>query len=70
MPKFIAMTTARKLTPIVLAWWPITQRRWGALRAFVVAGTALLVGSVAGAGLGAHLGYLTMITRYIIEWDE
>lgn len=58
----IAMTTALKLTPIVLAWWLITQRRWGAVRAFVVAGAALLAISVLGAGLDTHLEYLSIIT--------
>ena len=37
----IAAMTALKLTPVVLAWWLITQRRWGAVRAFVVTGLAL-----------------------------
>ena len=57
----IAMTTAFKLTPVILAWWLITQRRWGAVRAFVVAGILLLAVSVVGAGLSAHFDYLTII---------
>ena len=57
----IAMTTALKLTPVILAWWLITQRRWGALRAFVVAGVSLLAVSLVGAGLSAHFDYLTII---------
>ena len=58
----IAMTTAFKLTPVILAWWLITQRRWGAIQAFVVAGVSLLAVSVVGAGLSAHFEYLTIIT--------
>ena len=57
----IAAMTALKLTPAVLAWWLITQRRWSAVRAFVVAGLVLLVVSVLGAGLSAHLEYLGII---------
>ena len=57
----IALMAAFKLTPVILAWWLITQRRWGAVRAFVVAGVALLAVSVGGAGLSAHFDYLTII---------
>ena len=59
----IAAMTALKLTPVVLAWWLITQRRWTAVRAFVVAGLVLLVVSVAGAGLSAHLEYLGIVRQ-------
>lgn len=57
----IAAMTALKLTPVVLAWWLITQRRWSAVRAFVVTGLVLLVVSVAGAGLSPHLEYLGIV---------
>jgi hypothetical protein len=59
----IAGMTALKLTPVVLAWWLITQRRWSAVRAFVVAGLVLLVVSVLGAGLSAHLEYLGIVRQ-------
>jgi hypothetical protein len=57
----IAGMTALKLTPVVLAWWLITQRRWSAFRAFVVAGLVLAAISVIGAGLSAHLEYLGIV---------
>jgi len=59
----IAGMTALKLTPVVLAWWLITQRRWSAFRAFVVAGLVLAVISVIGAGLSAHLEYLGIVRQ-------
>jgi hypothetical protein len=59
----MAGMTALKLTPIVLAWWLITQRRWTALRAFVVAGLGIAVVSVLGAGLPAHLEYLGIVRQ-------
>lgn len=59
----IALATALKVTPGILAWWLITQRRWGALRGFIVAGIACLAVSVAGAGLGAHFEYLSIVGR-------
>lgn len=59
----IAGMTALKLTPVVLAWWLITQRRWTAVRAFVVAGLAIAVVSVLGAGLHAHLEYLGIVRQ-------
>lgn len=59
----IAGMTALKLTPVVLAWWLITQRRWSAVRAFVVAGAVIALVSVLGAGLSAHLEYLGIIRQ-------
>lgn len=59
----IAGMTALKLTPAVLAWWLITQRRWSAFRAFVAAGAVLALLSVLGAGLPAHLEYLGIIRQ-------
>lgn len=59
----IAVVTALKITPGILAWWLITQRRWSALRGFIVAGIACLVVSVAGAGLSAHFEYLSIVGR-------
>lgn len=59
----IAGMTALKLTPVVLAWWLITQRRWSAARAFVVAGVAIAIVSVIGAGLSAHFEYLGIVRQ-------
>jgi len=51
-----------KISPVVLAWWLLTQRRWGAVRAGLVAGVVILGVSILGAGIDAHLRYLE-ITR-------
>src|SRR5687768_7333974 len=59
----IAGMTALKLTPVVLAWWLITQRRWTAFRAFIVAGLAIAGVSLLGAGLPAHLEYLGIVRQ-------
>ena len=59
----VAFATALKLTPGILAWWLITQRQWPALRAFAVAGIAILATSIVGAGLGPHLEYLSIIRQ-------
>jgi hypothetical protein len=59
----IAGMTALKLTPVVLAWWLITQRRWSAVRAFLVTGVVLAIVSVLGAGLAAHLEYLGIVRQ-------
>ena len=59
----IAGMTALKLTPVVLAWWLITQRRWSALRAFVATGLVIGIVSVLGAGLSTHLEYLGIIRQ-------
>ena len=59
----IAGMTALKLTPVVLAWWLITQRRWTALKAFIVAGLVFALVSVLGAGLSAHLEYLGIVRQ-------
>jgi hypothetical protein len=53
-----ALMTAFKVTPGIFLWWLITQRRWDAFRAFVVTGLVVLLISVLGAGLQAHLEYL------------
>ncbi len=50
-----------KLWPIALAWWLVTQRRWDAVKAGLVAGVVLVGISVLGAGLDAHLTYLQVI---------
>jgi len=57
----IAAAAAVKLTPAILIVWFVTQGRWTAVRAFVTVGLVLLVVSLAGAGIGAHLDYLAVI---------
>jgi Glycosyltransferase family 87 len=57
----IAAAAAVKLTPAILIVWFLSQRRWTAVRAFLVVGAALLLVSLAGAGVGAHLDYLAVI---------
>lgn len=59
----IAAMTALKLTPVVLAWWLITQRRWAGVKGFVAAGLAIAVISILGAGLSAHLEYLGIVRQ-------
>jgi hypothetical protein len=56
----IALMAAMKLWPVVLLVWFIGQRRWGALRGFVVGGAVVAVVSVVGAGIGAHSDYLAI----------
>jgi hypothetical protein len=58
-----ALMTAFKVTPGVFLWWLLTQRRWGAIRSFVVTGIVVLVVSVLGAGIQAHLDYLGIIRQ-------
>lgn len=59
----IAAMTALKLTPVVLAWWLITQRRWSGVKGFVAAGLAIAAVSILGAGLSAHLEYLGIVRQ-------
>jgi hypothetical protein len=58
-----ALMTAFKITPGVFLWWLITQRRWDAFKAFVVTGLVVLVVSVIGAGVQAHLEYLGIMRQ-------
>jgi hypothetical protein len=58
-----ALMTAFKITPGVFLWWLITQRRWGAIPSFVVTGLLVLVVSVLGAGIQAHLEYLGIMRQ-------
>jgi len=57
----VALFVMIKIWPITLGWWLVTQRRWAAVRAGVVAGIALAVLSVVGAGFDAHVAYLGVI---------
>ena len=59
----LAVVTALKITPGILAWWLITQRQWTALRAFVVVGLVCLGISILGAGLDAHLQFLSILSQ-------
>jgi len=56
----VAVMASLKLTPIVLAWWLLSQRRPKAVLGAVVGGGIVLVISLAGAGLDAHLDYLRL----------
>jgi hypothetical protein len=56
-----AVLAAFKLTPALLGWWLLTARRWDALRWAVVTGLAILAVSLLGAGLDAHLEFLSII---------
>lgn len=57
-----ALMVMLKISPVVLAWWLVTQRRWRAVRAGVVAGLVVGVISILGAGLDAHFAFL-QVTR-------
>jgi hypothetical protein len=59
----VALMTALKLTPGILLWWLITQRRWTAVRAFFVTGLAIAAISLIGAGLPAHIEYLGIMRQ-------
>lgn len=54
----VAVAVAIKLTPFLLAWWLLVQRRWQAVRWMVAVGAAAAAVSVLGAGISAHLQYL------------
>ncbi len=56
-----AVTTALKLTPGIMAWWLLTQKRWNAIAAFTATGIAVAMVSVIGAGLDAHLQYVSIL---------
>lgn len=58
-----ALMTAFKITPGVFLWWLVTQRRWSAVKAFVATGLLVLVVSVLGAGLAAHVEYLGIMRQ-------
>ncbi len=51
-----------KVSPVVIAWWLFTQRRWRAVRAGLVAGVVVLGVSILGAGLDAHFKFIE-VTR-------
>jgi hypothetical protein len=57
-----AVITLLKVSPVVLCWWLFTQAKWRALVAGLAVGSALLLVSILGAGLDAHIRFLE-ITR-------
>lgn len=57
-----AAMTAVKLTPGVAGWWLLATGRTRGVAAFVLAGGAILVVSVLGAGLDTHLEYLRILS--------
>ena len=56
----IGLMAVVKLWPIVLLAWFVTQHRWNALRGVTASVVAVCLVSIAGAGLDAHLQYLTI----------
>jgi alpha-1,2-mannosyltransferase len=63
----LAAATVLKVTPGVTLWWLVTQRRWSGVRAFVVAGIALSIVSILGAGIAAHLEYVGIARRTLAD---
>jgi hypothetical protein len=57
----IGLMAAIKLWPALLLVWFISQRRFDAVKGFVVGAAVVGVISVVGAGLGAHIEYLTTV---------
>jgi hypothetical protein len=57
----VAIATAIKVTPIVYLAWILARRDRPGTVGFVAAGLGCLVFSLLGAGIGAHLDYLTVI---------
>ena len=57
----VALMAAVKLAPAILVVWFVAQRRWSAVTGFALASIGLLLVSLAGAGLEAHVRYLTVI---------
>jgi hypothetical protein len=51
-----------KVSPVVIAWWILTQRRWRAVRAGLIAGAVFAAISILGAGLDAHFKFIE-VTR-------
>ena len=57
----VAVMAAVKLWPIVLLAWFVARRRWDAVGWFVIVGLIATLVSIAGAGLEAHLQYLSVV---------
>ncbi|HET9520375.1 MAG TPA: glycosyltransferase family 87 protein [Candidatus Limnocylindrales bacterium] len=58
-----AAATALKVTPGIMMWWLVTQRRWSGVKGFLAASLVVAVVSVLGAGLSAHLEYPGIILQ-------
>jgi Glycosyltransferase family 87 len=58
-----AVMTAVKLTPGITLWWLLVTGRLRAFGAAAVTGVAVLLVSIAGAGLQPHLDYLGFMTN-------
>jgi hypothetical protein len=57
-----AFITLLKVSPIVVCWWLFTQAKWRAVVTGLMVGLGLVVVSILGAGLDAHLRFVE-ITR-------
>jgi len=57
----IAVATAIKLTPVVYLAWILARRDRPGLIGFAATGAACLAISLVGAGMGAHLDYLSVM---------
>jgi hypothetical protein len=57
-----ALGIVLKVSPLPLAWWLITQRRWTAVKAGIAGGVVFAAISVLGAGLDAHFTFI-QVTR-------
>jgi hypothetical protein len=56
----VGFTTVLKLSPAFLGWWLLVTRRWSALRVAVAVGAVSLLVSVLGAGIDAHVQFLSV----------
>lgn len=63
----LAAAALLKVTPAIMLWWLVTQRRWSGARAFLVAAGGLAIVSVLGAGLEPHLEFLGIAQRTVVE---
>ena len=63
----VALMISVKVTPIILAVWFLTSGRYRALGATAVWMAVLLAVSIAGAGLGAHVDYLGVMTHTVSD---
>jgi len=59
----IAVVIAVKLTPVVFAWWLLVERRWSAVRWMCAALFVCGLVSILGAGLGANVEYLRILSQ-------
>jgi alpha-1,2-mannosyltransferase len=63
----LALMISVKVTPVVLTVWLLATGRYRALAATAVCMVALLVVSIAGAGFGAHVDYIGVMTHTVSE---